>query len=62
MRSFYQEEFESGDKVKLITDYYERHGYNFKKGDIFIVKYQDDDDVMTDKGWFEFQDFELVKD
>ncbi|HBF77167.1 MULTISPECIES: hypothetical protein [Clostridium] len=62
MKSFYKEEFEDGDKVRLITDWYQKAGFPFKKGDIFTVKYQDGEDVQTDKGIFDFDELELVNE
>lgn len=63
MRIAEYEEFEEGDKVRLITDWYEEHGFPFKKGDIFTVKYQaNSEEVCTDKGWFNVEDLELVED
>lgn len=63
MRVVFYEEFEQGDKVRLITDWYEKHGFPFKKGDIFTVKYQiDSESVQTDKGEFEVEDLELVEE
>lgn len=63
MRIVEYEEFESGDKVRLITDWYEKHGFPFKKGDIFIVEYQiGPDEVRTNKGYFSVDELELVED
>lgn len=63
MRITEYEEFENGDKVRLITDWYERNGFKHKKGDVFIVEYQDNlEDVYTNKGWFNIKELELVED
>jgi len=63
MRIAEYEEFEEGDKVRLITDWYEKHGFPFKKGDIFVVRFQkNSEEVCTDKGWFDVGDLELVED
>lgn len=61
MKSIYKEEFEKGDKVHLITSWYEENGFLFKEGDIFTVEYQDGDNVETDKGEFSFEELELVE-
>lgn len=56
------EEFEQGDKVRLATDWYENHGFKHKEGDVFIVKWQNYDEVYTDKGTFDFSELELVEE
>lgn len=62
MRTHYQE-FEPGDKVRLLTDWYERHGFVFKKGDIFTVKSRGNSKyVQTDKGGFLADELELVEE
>lgn len=63
MRYVEREEFESGDKVRLIDDsWYIKHGFEIRKTDIMTVKYQDDDEVITDKGIFEFYELELIEE
>lgn len=62
MRVAEYEEFEQGDKVRLITDWYEKRGFPFKKGDIFTVEYQKDpENVQTNKGEFDVEALELVE-
>ena len=63
MRISEYEEFERGDKVRLLTDWYEKNGFPYKEGDIFIVDYQDGiEDVHTDKGVFSVGELELIEE
>ncbi len=55
------EEYEYGDKVRLVTDWYENHGFPFKKGDIFKVFVQYYDCVVTNRADFDYEDLELVE-
>lgn len=55
------EEFQYGDKVRLITDWYENHGFPFKKGDIFKVLTQYSACVSTNRADFEPEDLELIE-
>lgn len=55
-------EFEQGDVVRLLTNWYERNGFPMKEGDIFIVNYQDgSEDVHTNKGIFSVDELELAE-
>lgn len=61
--SYDYDEFEEGDKVRLITNWYEENGFPFKKGDIFTVRFQEDEEnVWTDKGIFSAYELELVEE
>lgn len=63
MRISEYEEFEQGDKVRLITDWYEKSGFPYKKGDIFTVEFQyGSEDVRTNKGTFGVDELELVEE
>jgi len=52
--------YKYGDIVRLNTDWYEKHGFPFKKGSCFKVNYQYFDWVITDRGSFSIEDVELV--
>ena len=55
------EEFQYGDKVRLITDWYSNHGFPFKKGDIFKVFAQYSTCVSTNRADFDPEDLELIE-
>lgn len=57
------EEFEQGDKVRLLTSWYEENGFSFKKGDILTVEFQyDSENVETNKGEFGVDELELIEE
>lgn len=61
MRTVWREEFESGDKVRLVTNWYAERGL-VEKDEILIVQFQDGDEVWTNKGIFDFDELELVEE
>jgi len=52
--------YKYGDKVRLKTDWYSRHGLPFKKGQIFKVYFMDSDWTITNRGDFDQDDLELA--
>lgn len=63
MQGRWIEEYEQGDKVKLLNyDWYIDRGFNIlTKDEILIVEFQDGKEVWTNKGIFEFDELELVE-
>lgn len=56
------EGYEYGDKVRLVTDWYENHGYPFKKGDVFTVNVQYNTCVSTNRADFDPKELELIEE
>lgn len=52
--------YQYGDKVRLKTDWYQKHGLPYKKDSYFKVYYQNFDWIITDRGDFDIEDIELV--
>ncbi|HCJ57155.1 hypothetical protein [Lutispora sp.] len=50
-----------GDKVRLKTDWYQKHGFPYKKGSCFKVYYQYFDWIVTNRADFHIADIELVE-
>ena len=42
-------------------DWYQKHGFPYKKGSYFKVYYQNFDWVVTNRGDFDIEDIELVE-
>lgn len=55
------EGYKYGDKVRLISDWYDNHGYPFKKGDVFTVRAQYSTFVSTSRADFNPEELELVE-